>query len=135
MEKYKILSTEHSIICMDMIDVELALNEHLVKCFRVSNKLKNVVCGAECVLHDDAHGVPVAYCFGAEMHIVKVPETRHAARQQISHIAGITRASLNKLRFYMALRAALKNQGLRPSLSAASNMLTLARLQQNVRGK
>ena len=135
MEKYKIMATEHSIVQPDMIDVELSLNERFVKCFRVSSKLKNAVPRAECVMHDDANGMPIAYCFGAEMHIVNAPKTHGEAHRQISHIAGITRASLNKFRFYMALRAAMENSGLRPSLSAASNMLALARIQEQGRGK
>lgn len=133
MEKYKISSVEHSIIQPDMVDVVLEHDEHFSKCFRVSGALKNVKPHTECVMHDNMVGVPVAYCFGNEMHLVNAPETRHDARRQIAMIMGLMQGSLNRFHFYMAMRAALKTYGVRPSWGAVTNMMRLGALQNNTK--
>lgn len=130
LEKYEVLSVEHSIICPNMLDVEVGKNGRLVKSFRVSAKLKNVKPGVTCIMHHNIALVPIAYCFGNEMYLVNAPKNRNAAQLQMSAMLGLMDGCSDKWRFYLAMRAALKNQGKRPALTATGNMLRLAALQQ-----
>lgn len=135
MEKYKVDSIAHSIVEPDMVDVGLAQNRHFAKALRVSNKLRNVVLGAECIMHHNMVGVPIAYSFGNEMHLVNVPETRRDARAQIAMMMGLIHGSTDRFRFYMAMRAALKNHGARRGLLPTTNMMRLGMLQGNTKGR
>lgn len=130
LEKYEVLSVEHSIVCPNMLDVEVGRNGHFVKSFRVSAALKNVKPGAECIMHHNIALVPIAYCFGDEMHLVNAPTNCKDAQIQMSAMLGLIEGNLDKWHFYLAMRAALKSQGMRPAVTAAANMVRLAKLQQ-----
>jgi len=137
LETYTILSTEHSIVQPDMIDVEIALNGHLLKVVRIPKAYEDhLLKTKEMVAHKGSKGVPVAYCFGGEMYYAApCPVDLKDAHSKFCWLAGLRRGSLDRFRFYMALRAALRKHGVRPSLSGPENLMHLMRIQDKIQGR
>jgi len=137
LETYTILSAEHSIVQPDMIDVEIARNGHLLKVIRVPKAYEDHLLKAkEMIAHKGSQGVPVAYCFSGEMYYAAPrPVDIKDARGKFCWLAGLRRGSLDRFRFYMALRAVVRKHGMRPSFSGPENLMRLMIIQDKIQGR
>jgi len=131
------MSTEHSIVQPDMIDVEIALNGHLVNVIRVPKVYEDLLLKSkEMIAHKGSKGVLMAYCIGNEMYYVAPrPVNLKDARRQLRWMAGLSQGSLDRFFFYMALRAVLRKHGMRPSLSGAENLMRVIGIQEKIQGR
>jgi len=120
----------------DMVDVKIAKDGCFVNAVRLPNVYeKSLLKNAEIILHKGA-GESMAYCFGNEMYYAAPrPVDIKDARRQLSRLAGLGRGSLDRFRFYMALRAVLAYHGIRPSLSGAKNLMRLINIQEKMRDR
>ncbi len=119
-----------------MIDVEMAKNGRFAGVIRVPRVYENSLHkNEEIVLHAGAVGGSVAYCFCNEMYYAAPrPANVKEVRRQLLWLAGLGRGSLDRLRFYMALRTAVAHHGIRPSLSGAKNLMRLITIQDKMQG-
>lgn len=125
MDKYAVMSIQHSIIRSEMVDVELGCNGRLADVVRVPVKYDNLRPGSAFFVHRKRSGQPIAFCFSGGFYMPNPPKTLAEAWRQFNRIPGL----MDKIYFYMALRNALHRYGKHAGINIPRDMMYLARLQ------
>lgn len=126
MEKYQVISSMHSIVMPGMQDIEIGRDGHLAHVLRMPIDGADPRVGDDFIIHTARSGDAIAYEYRRDLFFVAPPRDGKDAWRQFSRIAGIGHGSLDKIRFCVALWAALRNRGMTPRMSVAGNMVRVA---------
>lgn len=133
LKEYVVSSARQSIVQPEMLNVMLYANGHFVGSVRMPCNFDKELHSGHCMAFENKFGSPVAYSVGCHMYLKDVPVDKKAAKKMFGEFAGICDLSLEKIRFYMALRRALNYFGEKPALSPSANIMRLVQIQEKTK--
>lgn len=133
LKEYIVSSARQSIVQPEMLNVMLYSNGHFVGSVRMPCDFNKELHSGHCVAFENKFGAPVAYSVGYHMYLKDAPSDKKAAKKIFGQFAGLRDFSLEKYRFYMALRHALNYFGEKPALSPYANIMRLAQIQEKTK--